>query len=664
MSYLDELNSEQKKAVLHKTGPLLILAGAGAGKTRAITYRILHLIKEGITPENILAVTFTNKAAKEMRERVIELIKEDKELNLPISFQNQPFVKTFHSLGVHILRENFKEAGIPKNFSILDKNDSQKIIKDIIISLDLDPKQYEPKKILGVISRYKGKFITISDFENKISNSSQYGNELLLKIVASVWKKYEVRLQKESSLDFDDLLLKTALLLKQNKEILTKYQNRWQQIHIDEYQDTNKVQYKIAQLLSKKHKNICVVGDADQNIYSWRGANIQNILNFEKDFKKAQTILLEENYRSTQNILGAANQIIKKNTKRQEKNLFTKNTEGEKIGVYLAYNEENEANFIAQKSKTLIEDKKISPKEIAVLYRTNFQSRILEEAFLNANVPYQVLGTKFFERKEIKDIIAYIKVSLNPNDLTSLKRTINTPTRGIGKVTLIKITTGKENELSPKIKLKVQNYRDILARIQEKTKTLKPSDLIKFVISESGLAEQYKSKGTEDDLERLSNMKELVSLAIKYDKLPLEESIEKLLEEVALASDQDDPPAGGEDKNTGAVKLMTVHAAKGLEFDYVFISGLEDGLFPSKMMGENSTNKNEEERRLFYVALTRARKKLFLSYTSTRTIFGSRRTNTVSEFVTDIDENLLEYTDAGSDSLSQDDDEKIEYLEW
>ncbi len=659
MNYLNELNSEQKRAVLHKNGPLLILAGAGAGKTRAITYRILHLIKEGVAPENILAVTFTNKAAKEMKERVFELIKGDKKLNLPLSFHNQPFIKTFHSLGVYILRENFREAKITKNFSILDKNDSQKIIKDIIISLDLDPKQYEPKKILGIISNSKGKFITVSDFTEKINNSAQYGNELVLKITAKIWKKYEEQLEKENSLDFSDLLLKSALLLQKNNEILKKYQNRWQQIHIDEYQDTNKVQYKIAQLLSKRHQNICVVGDADQNIYSWRGANIQNILNFERDFKNAQTILLEENYRSTQNILTIANQIIKKNKKRQEKNLFTKNVEGEKTGIYLAYNEGDEANFVAQKSKILTEDQEILPKEIAVLYRTNFQSRILEEAFLNAEVPYQVLGTKFFDRKEIKDVIAYIKASLNPKDLTSLKRTINTPARGIGKVTLVKIITNKENELSSKMKIKVQNYRDVLVKIQKEAQILKPSDLIKFVVSESGLAEQFKSKGTENDLERLANMKELVSLALKYDKLPLGEGIEKLLEEVALTSDQDEI-----DRDTGAVKLMTVHAAKGLEFDYVFVTGLEDGLFPSKMMGETSTDKNEEERRLFYVALTRARKKLFLSYTSTRTIFGSRRSNTVSEFITDIDENLLEYTDAVGDEYSQDDDEKIEYLEW
>lgn len=659
MSYLNELNLNQKEAVLYNEGPLLILAGAGAGKTRTLTYRILHLIRNGVAPENILAVTFTNKAAKEMRERIFELLKQDQNLNQPISFEGSPCIKTFHSLGVQILRENFRESGILKNFSILDKGDSQKIIKDILISLELDPKKYEPKKVLGLISSQKGKFVGINSFKEKINNSSQRGNEHFLKVTADVWSKYEQILKKEASLDFDDLLLKSALLLKNNKQVLEKYQNLWTQIHIDEYQDTNKVQYKIARLLSQRHQNICVVGDADQNIYSWRGANIQNILNFEKDFKNARTVLLEENYRSTQNILNAANQIIKKNSARQEKNLFTKNSEGELLGVYFAYTEKEEALFVAQKAKTLMEQG-VSLKEMAVLYRTNFQSRVLEEAFLNLNVPYQVLGTKFFERKEIKDIMAYIKSALNPENITSLKRTINTPARGIGKVSLAKIVTGKENELSPRIQEQVQNYRDILFKIKEKSETLKTSDLIKFVIEESGLTQLYANK-TEEDLEKLSNMEELVSLALKYDTLPPQEGLEKLLEEFALTSDQDEM-----EKDNEAVKLMTVHASKGLEFDYVFVTGLEDSLFPSRLaFAENkSQEKEEEERRLFYVALTRARKKLFLSYATVRTIFGSQKTNKISEFITDIDESLLEYESEEVEPSLNSDGEVIEYLEW
>ncbi|MCK5021865.1 MAG: UvrD-helicase domain-containing protein [Candidatus Pacebacteria bacterium] len=652
MSYLDELNSEQKKAVLHKDGPLLILAGAGAGKTRTISYRILHLIKNGVAPENILAVTFTNKAANEMKERVSKLLKKDFISN--ISFEEEPFIKTFHSLGVYILRENFKELNISKYFSILDKNDSQKIIKEIIISLDLDPKQIEPKKILGVISKQKGNFITPFDYESE----PRSGSDFLSKIISDVWIKYEERLNKEKSLDFDDLLLKTATLLKEKKDILERYQKKWKYIHIDEYQDTNKVQYKIAKLLSGKNKNICVVGDEDQLIYAWRGASIRNILNFEKDFSKSQTILLEENYRSTQNILAAANKVIKKNSLRKDKNLFTKNNAGEKIDLYSAYDEKDEANFIALTAQDLIENQKIPAQEIAVLYRTNFQSRNLEEAFLNVGVPYQVLGTKFFDRKEIKDIISYIKTSLNSENLIDFKRVVNTPARGIGKVTLAKIFADKEDELSSTIQLKIKNFRSLLIKIKEIALIKEPSILIKFIIQESGLGDKLKS-GTEEDLERLSNMKELVSLALKYDKMPIGEGIEKLLEDVALMTDQDKM-----EKKTNAVKLMTVHASKGLEFDFVFIAGLEDELFPSKMYDKSDSNQEEEERRLFYVALTRARKKLFLTYTSMRTIFGSRRTNTISEFITDIDDNLIEDVSDNHYTNSSEGSEKIEYLEW
>jgi len=654
MSYLDELNPAQREAVLHKEGPLLILAGAGAGKTRVITYRILHLIKNGVAPENILAVTFTNKAAKEMRDRILELLRTDKELNLPISFENQPFIRTFHSLGVFILQENFKELDIPKHFSIIDKSDSSKIVKDILREIDLDPKQFEPKKILSIISRQKGNFKTVSEY------SGGHSNEYFAQIVEKVWQKYEQILQQEKALDFDDLLLKTALLLGKNKEILTKYHNKWQYIHVDEYQDTNKVQYQIAKLLSEKQQNICVVGDGDQNIYSWRGANIKNILNFEKDFKNSKTILLEQNYRSTQNILGAANEVIAKNKLRKDKNLFTKNEAGEKLGVYYAFSENDEAGFIAQKCSDLINHENISPQEIAILYRTNFQSRVLEEAFLNANVPYQVLGTKFFDRKEIKDIIAFIKAALNPDDLTSLKRIINVPPRGIGKVTLAKIASHREDELSPTVLEKITNFRKILSKIKAVSDKEKPSDLIKFIITETGLNDKLRD-GTEEDLERLANMKEFVSLALKYDKMPVGEGVERLLEESALASDQDQL-----EEKTNAVRLMTVHASKGLEFDYVFISGLEDGLFPSKMDRGKNEDRGEEERRLFYVALTRARKKLFLSYASSRTIFGSRKTNAVSEFITDINENLLEDENQSSQysySNSQN-PEKIEYLDW
>ncbi|MCK5591856.1 MAG: UvrD-helicase domain-containing protein, partial [Candidatus Pacebacteria bacterium] len=415
------------------------------------------------------------------------------------------------------------------------------------------------------------------------------------------------------------------------------YQNKWTHIHIDEYQDTNTAQYELSQLLVSTEQNICVVGDVDQNIYGWRGADIKNLLNFEKDYLGTTTILLEQNYRSTQNILGAANQIIKKNKLRIEKNLFTKKPEGEKISFFDALDEGDEARFIAREAHNLIKDG-ISPSDIAVLYRANFQSRALEEAFLTIGVPYQVLGVKFFDRKEVKDILSYLKAALNPDSLYDIKRIINVPTRGIGKVTLARIFAGTEHELSPKMQEKVVNFRKILINIKKRSKNKKTSEIIKFTLKESGI-EKMLLNGNEEELERLENIRELVTLATKYDIYPPEEGLEKLLTDAALASDQDSL-----EKPTETVKLMTVHAAKGLEFTYVFITGLEQDLFPHSNIDGSKKNKEEreEERRLFYVAVTRAKEKLYLSCAYVRTIFGSKKINTPSEFLSDIGEEFLE----------------------
>ncbi|NQV87924.1 MAG: UvrD-helicase domain-containing protein, partial [Parcubacteria group bacterium] len=404
-----------------------------------------------------------------------------------------------------------------------------------------------------------------------------------------------------------------------------------------EYQDTNTVQYTIAKLIGDKYKNICVVGDTDQNIYSWRGAEIKNILSFEKNYPDAKIILLEENYRSTQTILSVANNAIKKNKYRIEKNLFTKNEVGEKIGLYSGYDEATEADFVSGKSKELIESG-VQPKEIAVLYRANFQSRALEESFLGNDVPYQLLGTRFFERKEVKDVLSFIRASFNPDSSIDIGRIINVPPRGIGKITLQKILDGKKEELSPKVKEKVESFETILSRIAEKARTSIPSETVKFVIKISGLEQLLKS-GSEEDLERLENVMELVTLATKYDQFTPEEGIEKLLTDAALASDQDSLISSKE-----GVKLMTVHAAKGLEFDYCFITGLEENLFPHKKMNESEidSEEGEEERRLFYVAITRARKKIYLTNAQIRTIFGSKQINIPSEFLYDIDETLTE----------------------
>lgn len=634
MSYLDDLNEKQRTAVVHKDGPLLIIAGAGAGKTRVLVHRILHLLKEGVLPEQVLAVTFTNKAAKEMRERVLALIKEDRDLNLPISQSAlrapTPFVSTFHALGVHIIKENAQLLGLKRHFSIFDRSDSIRAIKEAMKKSDVDQKQFEPRKILSIISRTKGDGISLHTYQEDV------GNDFMKRTVLSVWEKYEYILKNEHALDFDDLLLKTMILLENNKSVRTKYNDTWKYILIDEYQDTNKVQYRISELLSGENKNICVVGDIDQNIYSWRGADIQNLLDFETTYPNTTTVLLEENYRSTQNILEASNAIIQINKNRVEKKLFTKQHDGEKITVSCGYNEEAEADYITENVEKLILNG-VSYKEIAVLYRTNFQSRILEEVFLYKDIPYQVLGTKFFERKEVKDILSFLRASFNPKSTADIKRIIDVPPRGIGKVTLLRMIENRDHELTPAMKKRVDDFKILLSNIYEYAVTNKPSETIKYILKESGLEthfKQWKENQKDENMERLQNIYELVTLAKKYDELLPEEGIEKLLEDASLATDQDSL-----EKENNAVKLMTVHASKGLEFDYIFISGLEEDLFPQNY---NDERDDEEERRLFYVALTRARKKVFLTFASTRTIFGSNEVRLPSDFISDIPDEYLE----------------------
>ncbi|MBX4209421.1 UvrD-helicase domain-containing protein [Candidatus Parcubacteria bacterium] len=629
MNHLQGLNEKQTEAVLKTDGPVLILAGAGAGKTKTITHRILHLIKSGVKPENILAITFTNKAAKEMRERVFKLI-EESDLNLPVSFSERPFVSTFHSLGVHIIKENAQKIGLTRYFSIFDRSDSRRAVKEALVEIGLDPKQYEPNVILSVISKEKGNAVDMAQFSETV------GTDYMRQVVHKVWQKYEAALRKEKALDFDDLLLKSAELLEKHPDIRAKYQNAWHYIHIDEYQDTNKIQYKIAKLIAGERKNICVVGDVDQNIYSWRGADIKNILNFERDYPGAAMVVLEENYRSTQTILEAANHIIKKNKNRFEKNLFTKQGKGEQITLYQAFDENDEARFIAERSADLI-GKGTDPAEIAVLYRANFQSRALEEAMLNRGVNYQVLGVKFFERKEVKDVLSYIRAALNRESLSDIQRIINVPARGIGKATIAKIFSGMLDRLTPAHAKKWSEFNAILDDIVKRSAGEKASDLVKFAIKRTGLEEML-SAGKDEDQERLENMRELATLATKYDFMIPGEGIAKLLEDASLATDQDEM-----EESKPAVRLMTVHASKGLEFEYVFIAGLEQDLFPHRSMGSSKGDRrdDEEERRLFYVALTRAKKKIYMSHASLRTIYGSRQVAVPSEFIFDIPEQYL-----------------------
>lgn len=654
MSYLDELNSKQRAAAEHSDGPLLILAGAGAGKTKTITYRIANLISKGVAPQNILAVTFTNKAANEMKERINKILMEEPSLKQPVEFAGRPTVRTFHSLGVLILRENFEKLGLSKNFSILDKNDGKKLVRDILKSEGYDPKQHDPGKILSIISRQKGDMVGLEEYSDRSTH-----RDYLTDITTTVWRKYEKKLKDDHVLDFDDLLARSTKLLEQDSEVREKYQQRWKYVHVDEYQDTNEVQYRMTKALVEDHKNICVVGDIDQNIYSWRGATIKNIMNFEKDYPEATEIILEENYRSTQNILKAANEIISKNTIRREKNLFTNNHEGEKIAIYRAIDEYDEATFAILRAQELIRSG-TPAKEIAFLYRANFQSRVLEEVCLRNKLPHQVIGTKFFDRKEVRDIVAYIKSALNEKDFTSLNRIINYPPRGIGKATILKIHAGEEEGLTPAVRKKVAEFRIFMKKIRdsingsggvdgvEENEGQKPHEIISMILKESRMEERLRGEG-EDGLERIENIKELASLAKKYESLESSEAMEKFLEDVSLSSDQDELDKKVEDKNGSAegVKLMTVHAAKGLEFDHVFVTGLEDGLFPHSR--ENSKKEDEEEeRRLFYVALTRARKRLYLTWTSFRTIYGSKEVNMASEFLDDVPSELTTLEGFGS----------------
>ncbi|HTK32969.1 MAG TPA: UvrD-helicase domain-containing protein [Candidatus Paceibacterota bacterium] len=650
------LNSEQQRAVNTTEGPVLIIAGAGAGKTGVITHRILNLIKKGVPPHSILAITFTNKAAKEMRERVNALIAQENSINRPISMNERPFMSTFHSLGVHIIRENASILGLTRHFTIFDRSDSRRAIKEAMTQCSIDPKKIDPGTVLNMISRAKGDGHTRLEYLDAAKDFMQ-------ETVANVWEKYDAILAKEKSLDFDDLLSNTAHLLEKYPAIRQHYQNVWKYVHIDEYQDTNKVQYRIAKYLADAHmtdpatgevvsiNNICVVGDADQNIYSWRGATIENILNFEKDYPMAAVITLEKNYRSTKTILAAANNVIEKNTMRKKKTLYTDNDHGEKITLIVSYTENEEARAIADIARGLIA-KGASPKEIAVLYRANFQSRAIEDAFIKKNIPYQLVGVRFFERKEVKDVLSYVKAALNRESAGDIARIINVPVRGIGKVTVAKVISGKESELPAGTRIKVSQFWKLLDDIKKEIEEKKPSEAIKFIIQETGM-EQALRQGDAEDEERLLNIRELVSVAAQYDnyevapaadQTPETESvispgIEAFLSNAALASDQDEL---AEDRD--AVRLMTVHASKGLEFDHVLIAGLEQDLFPFKRMDEADIDKagEEEERRLFYVAITRARKKVYFSYTMLRTIYGTQRVSLPSEFIDDIKKDLIE----------------------
>ena len=629
MKHMEGLNEAQKQAVSTTEGPVLVLAGAGAGKTKTIAHRVVHLVKGGVPGREILAITFTNKAAREMRERVGDLLREHGEHRAT----NDVTIATFHALGVQLLREFSKEANLDRHFTIFDRADSLRAIKRALKECGYEDAQLAPRSVLGAISRAKGAAKTLAAYRDSADDPYR-------SMVASVWEAYQRTLRKEHALDFDDLLLELWHLLSSKEEVRAALSERYHYIHVDEYQDTNAVQYALVRLFTGTKGNVFCVGDLDQNIYSWRGASIRNILEFEQVFPNATVIRLEQNYRSTKTIIAVSNDIISKNVNRKEKRLFTENPEGSKLALITGYDEKDEATKVAWEAQRLVGEG-VPLNEIAVLYRANFQSRVLEEAFLYADVPYKVLGTRFFDRKEIKDTLSYVRAALNPGSFSDIERIINTPLRGIGAVTVRKLRGEGTDALSGKPRERVETFYRILSEIKSVALKERASKAVQYAIERSGLS-AHLEQGGEEERERLLNMQELVTLASeRYDHIPAPDGVLRLIEDAALATDQDELDARS--KQRDGVTLMTIHAAKGLEFRHVFIAGLEDGLFPlERDGGGNGAADDEEERRLFYVALTRAKEKVYLSYAQVRTVFGNRSPRIPSEFLLDIDEGFIE----------------------
>lgn len=644
VKYLEGLNSAQKRAVLAVDGPVSVLAGAGSGKTRVLATRISHLVREGVPAREILAVTFTNKAAREMRERVRALLGGDPSMDSgqagPL-----PFVSTFHGLGRELLESYGKAIGVPRYFSVYDRDDSEKAIGAALKALDVETKELSPRAVLGRISREKGAGVRAQEFFEKQGRGS-FG----ARVVAEAWLRYEKALAEEKALDFDDLIALPVRLLEEHNDIRARAQDRWRYIHIDEYQDTNELQERLAGILAEKHKNLFVVGDGDQAIYGWRGAKMENILNFEKKYPQAQTIILEQNYRSTKNLVDAANAVIEKNKNRKEKYSTTDNAAGEPILVHLARSAEDEARWIAAKIRELMGGG-AAPEEIAVLFRTNFQSRALEEGLLRAGVPYRLLGTRFFARKEVKDALAWMRLAMDPSREADKLRAASSPPRGLGKVTLGKLAAGERSALRAGELAKVEEFERVIAELASAAEALAPSEFVRLAIEKSGLRRALLDEGNAEDRERFENIEELASVAARHDGEPGKAGIAAFLAEAALASDQDGMDHPSNDSQRKGVTLMTVHAAKGLEFGTVFVSGMEEGLFPHQGMGGESDRDEEEERRLFYVAMTRAKSRLILTLARVRKIYGSDTYAEPSSFLADIDSSLLRYDGNDGDAI-------------
>lgn len=616
------LNDKQLEAVNHTEGPCLVLAGAGSGKTRVLTERIIKLIDDGVSPYNILAITFTNKAAKEMRVRVQNKIGD---------VADSIFIGTFHSFGLRILRENYDAIGYSSNITILDTDDTKSLIKRILKENSFDPADYDIKHIISRISNAKNDGISPLEFSKLFLNEHD-------KVIGLVYEKYLKLLKENNSVDFDDLLLKPVEIFKKRKDILEKYQERFRYILVDEYQDTNSIQYELCKMLAKKYNNIFVVGDANQSIYSWRNADYRNILNFEKDYKNAHVVLLEENYRSTNTILKAANSVIKNNNEGTKLNLWTSIGDGEKIEYIRVEDEIKESSFVINKIKELVSEG-YNYSDFAVLYRTNAQSRTVEEAFVRNNIPYNIIGSYYFyNRKEIKDLIAYLNLIYNTNDSVSLERVINTPKRGIGTKTIDSIRDkANMNDISLFDAIdsgKELEFKKLILELIEDSKTMNLSDLIEDVLVKTGLRREYElDKSIESDT-KVENLNEFKSLAVNFEDNGIYD-LSTFLENIMLVSDKGQY---AEDDNN--VNIMTLHSAKGLEFNIVFILGMEEGIFPHSRSFE-SVKELEEERRLCYVGITRAKKKLYLLSARTRTLYGRTSGTIESRFIKEIDSSLM-----------------------
>lgn len=660
-NYLQNLNESQREAVLHKEGPMIIIAGAGSGKTRVLTYRIANLMHNNIDAFNILALTFTNKAAREMKSRIANVVGNSEAKNL--------WMGTFHSVFARILRSEGHHLGFPSNFTIYDTQDAVRLISSIIKEMQLDKDRYKPKQVLSRISSFKNSLITVKSY---------YSNPDLLEAdkiaqrpkIGEIYQQYVDRCFKSGAMDFDDLLLRTNELLTRFPEVLAKYQQRFKYILVDEYQDTNHSQYLIVRALADRFQNICVVGDDSQSIYSFRGANIQNILNFQRDYEKVSIFKLEQNYRSSRNIVDASNSIIQRNKTKLDKQIWTANNEGTKIKVMRTFTEAEEGRFIAN---SIFDNKlnlQLKNSEFAILYRTNAQSRAIEDALRKKDIKYKIYGgLSFYQRKEIKDTLAYLRLLINPNDEEALKRVINYPARGIGATTIDKLTVAANhykksifellltlNQLDINInagtKTKLINFVTMMQHFQIEAQTKNAFEVAEFVIKQTRLIKDLESDGTPEGVSKVENIQELLNGLKDFVNVQKEneeeDSLAFFLEDVALATDFDSEKKD----DIPRVSLMTIHLAKGLEFPYVYIVGLEENLFPSAM-SMNTRSELEEERRLFYVALTRAEKQAYLTYAQTRYRWGKLVDCEPSRFLEEIDEKYLEYLTVKKPSFSQ-----------